>query len=88
MVSLKLILWRHDQKKDGRYPIAIRITKDRKTKYKFTGKAVYEKEWDEVNCKIKRSHENSGRLNAFLRKEIRKVEEIIDNALSLPMESI
>ena len=32
------------KKKDGRYPIAIQITKDRKIKGKFTGKAVYDKE--------------------------------------------
>lgn len=32
MASVKLILWKHDQKADGRFPIAIRITKDRKTR--------------------------------------------------------
>ena len=80
MASIKLILWKHDKKTDGRFPIAIRITKDRKTKYIFTGKYVFEKEWDVENTKVKRSHENSNRLNAFLRKKLREVEEISDNA--------
>lgn len=80
MASVKLILWKHDQKADGRFPIAIRITKDRKTRYVFTGKYVLEKEWDLQNNKVRKSHENSVRLNAFLRKKLSDVEAINDKA--------
>lgn len=80
MATVKLVLWKHDPKKDGTFPIAIRITKDRKTRYIFTEKSVKEKEWDEANHKVKRSHENSVRLNAYLRKKVAEVEAVSDTA--------
>ena len=66
MASIKLLLWKHDQKKDGTYPIAIRITQNRKTRYVFTGKYILEKQWDFALCKVKKAHPNSTRLNNFL----------------------
>ena len=51
MASVKIVFWKHDQKKDGSFPISIRITKDRKTRYIFTGRYVYEKDWDFTNNK-------------------------------------
>jgi len=86
MATVKLILWKHDQKKDGRFPIAIRITKDRKTRYIFTGKYVHEKDWDAKECEVKKSHnqsggeESAGRLNAYLRTKRNEVEGIADKA--------
>lgn len=39
-----------------------------------------EKEWDPQNNKVRKSHENSVRLNAFLRKKLSDVEAINDKA--------
>jgi hypothetical protein len=44
MATVKILLWKHYKKKDNKFPIAIRITKDRKTRYVFTGKYVAEKD--------------------------------------------
>lgn len=80
MASVKIVFWKHDQKKDGSFPISIRITKDRKTRYIFTGRYVYEKDWDFTNNKVKKSHNNSVSFNAFLRKRLSEVEAVIDKA--------
>ncbi|WP_421896449.1 tyrosine-type recombinase/integrase [Marinoscillum sp.] len=80
MASIKAVLRTNKMKKDGTSPIAIRITMDRKTKYVFTGKYILERDWDAVNSKVRKSYENSGRMNSFIRKKIREVEEISDQA--------
>ena len=66
MASIKVILWKHDKKINDTFPIAIRITKNRKTKYIFTGKYIKEKDWDLKNSKVKKSYPNSAYLNNFL----------------------
>ena len=66
MASIKELLWKHDKKKDGTFPIALRITQNRKTRYIFTGKYVFEKDWDAKACKVKKSYPNSTRFNNFL----------------------
>ncbi|MEP0367415.1 MAG: tyrosine-type recombinase/integrase [Cyclobacteriaceae bacterium] len=80
MTSIRAVLRTNKIRKDGTSPIAIRITKSRRTKYVFTGKYILEKDWDSATSKVKKSFENSSRLNAFIRKKIREVEEITDNA--------
>lgn len=66
MATIRTILWKHDPKPDGRLPLAIRITKDRKTSYIFTGEYIHKKDWDERHSTVKKSHANSGRLNRML----------------------
>jgi len=57
------------------YPIAIRITKDRKTTYIFTGQYIDEKYWDKTNRKVKRSHPNSARLNHLILMRLTETSE-------------
>jgi integrase len=65
MASLKVVL-RKKANKDGSYPLAIRITKDRKTSFIYLGKSLKEKDWDAKGQFVKSSHENSKRLNNFI----------------------
>ena len=65
MASVKVVL-RKKQNKDGTYPLALRLTKDRKSTYVYLGKNIKEKEWDSVHHKVKTIHSNSKRLNNFL----------------------
>lgn len=83
MASIKLLLWKHDKKKNETFPIAIRITKDRKTRYIFTGKYIKEKDWDPKNSKVKKSYPNSTYLNNFL---ISKLAEANKTILELEAE--
>lgn len=48
------------------YPIAIRITKDRKASFIFIGQYIDEKFWDKKNRKVKRSHPNATRINHLI----------------------
>jgi len=77
MVSLKAVLRKNKKKKDGKCPIAIRITKDRKTNYIFTGQYILEKDWNTVLGNVKKSHLNSARLNNYLVKELAKANDIL-----------
>lgn len=63
--SVKIVL-RKKQKNNETYPLAIRITKDRKTSFIYTGQYIHEKDWDSDNERVKKSHPNSTRLNHYL----------------------
>jgi len=63
--TVKIVL-RKKQKNNDTYPLAIRITKDRKSSFIHTGYYICEKDWDASNERVKKSHPNSTRLNNFL----------------------
>lgn len=77
MATVKILLWKHYKKKDEKYPIALRITKDRKPRYIFTGKYILEKDWDPILCKVKKSHPNSARLNNYLLKKLAEADDTL-----------
>lgn len=52
------------------FPIAIRITKDRKTTYLFSGQYIDEKYWDKRNSKVRKSHPNAARLNHLISQKL------------------
>lgn len=79
MASIKIVL-RQKQKKDGTYPLAIRITKDRKTSFIHLGSSIQESHWDAGAQRVKKSHPNSVRLNNYL---IKKLAEANDHSLDL-----
>lgn len=81
MATIKVVL-RKKQNKDGTYPLAIRITKDRKSSFIHLGKHIHEKDWDKENQRVKKSHPNSARMNNYL---ITKLAEA--NNLSLELEA-
>lgn len=79
MASVKIIL-RDEQKQDGLYPLAIRITKDRKSSYIYLDYRIRKEDWDAKEHRVKKSHKNSARLNNYLQQ---KLAEATDQALSL-----
>ncbi len=79
MATVKIIL-RKEQKKDGTYPLAIRITKDRKSSYIYLEYSVKECDWDMEKQRVRKSHPNSTRLNNFL---MTKLAEANDKSLEL-----
>ncbi len=80
MASVKIVLRTADIKKDGSCPLAIRIIKDRKPRYVFTGQYVKPKDWNNVDRLVKKSHPNSKRINNLL---IKKLAEANDTILEL-----
>lgn len=77
MLSVKAVLRNHRNPK-GEKPIAIRITKDGKSSYIFTGFYTDEKYWDNRNKELRKSHPNRSRVNNYLNK---KISDIIDIGL-------
>lgn len=74
MASVKIVL-RKKQNKDGTYPLAIRITKDRKSSYIHTGHHINESMWDAKNRRVKKSHPNSQRMNNLLTAKLAEAED-------------
>ena len=82
MANVKLVL-RKETKKDGTSPLAIRITKDRKSSYIYLEYSIKEDDWDVKNQRVKKSHPNSTRLNNYLAT---KVAEALNRSLEIETE--
>jgi len=79
MATIKIVL-REKLNKDGTQPIAIRITKDRKTSFIHLGYSVHKDDWDGTAQQVKKSVKNHVRLNNLL---IKKLSEATDTALQI-----
>lgn len=77
MATIKAVL-RKKANKNGTYPLALRITKDRKTSFIHLGYHLYLKDWDAVEQRVRKSHPNSTRLNNLIAA---KVAEASDKSL-------
>ncbi|WP_194850164.1 site-specific integrase [Nonlabens antarcticus] len=83
MATVRVVL-RKKKNKAGLLPIAIRITKDRKSSYLNTGQYIEEKYWDSINRNVRKSHPNSNVLNNFITT---KVAEANDKVIKSEMNS-
>lgn len=79
MATVKIVL-RQRQSKNGTFPLALRITKDRKTSFIHLGHSLKEEEWDSDKQRVKKGHPNSTRLNNYL---VKKLSEATDKSLEL-----
>ena len=76
--SIKIVL-KKKKLQDGTYPLALRITKDRKSSFTHLGYSLHENEWDDKGQKVKKSHPNSTRLNnLILKKKAELSDKLID----------
>ncbi|SDF12449.1 Site-specific recombinase XerD [Pricia antarctica] len=74
--SIKVTL-RKKANKQGHFPLAVRITKNRKTTYLYTGHYIDVKYWDEGNREVRKSHPNSKRLNNLLIKKLAEANQTL-----------
>jgi len=74
--SFHLYLRRDFQKKNGEYPIYLRITHNRKHKYISTGVSVLEKNWNPEKEVIRKNHRNSKVLNETLRNKLKEAQKV------------
>tara|TARA_R110002033_G_scaffold165923_1_gene204245 strand:- start:7013 stop:8227 length:1215 start_codon:yes stop_codon:yes gene_type:complete len=72
--STKIVLIKK-RNKEGLYPLAIRITKDRRSTYKYIGSYIKLSDWDEKNKLVKSSHPNSIILNKLISSEFKKANK-------------
>ncbi|WP_339882346.1 site-specific integrase [Polaribacter vadi] len=80
MATSTSIVLRMKANSSGKFPLMIRITKDRKTSYMSSGYYIDLKDWDTKKRKVKKSYPNSTRLNNFL---IQKLSEVTSKVLEL-----
>ncbi len=76
MATTKLILFKGKKKVDGKYLLTLRVTHDRKPAYLFF-EWVHEKDWDQTQMRVKKSHPNSQRLNHHILKKLTEANDII-----------
>lgn len=79
MADVKIVL-RQKPNKEGKLPLALRITKDRKSSFIHLGHSLDPADWDDIEKRVKKSHPNSARLNNLIRK---KLFEANDQSLEL-----
>lgn len=69
MAKFQILLYRSNQRKDGSYPVCLRIAKQNKTKYIYLGLSAKEKQWSEETARFKkdkRVNPNHEKFNALL----------------------
>jgi integrase len=66
MSSFTKIILRKKPNKEGLFPLAIRITKDRRSSYHYIGHYISIKDWDNKNTRVRKSHPYADRLNNLL----------------------
>jgi len=70
MSSNTKIVLRKKANKEGEFPLAIRITKNRRSNYHYVGHYINEKFWDIKNGRVKNTHPNALKLNNLLLSEL------------------
>ncbi|SRX52760.1 site-specific integrase [Aequorivita sp. CIP111184] len=70
MSSNTKIVLRKKANKEGEFPLAIRITKNRRSNYHYIGHYINDKFWDLKNCRVKNTHPNALKLNNLLLSEL------------------
>jgi site-specific recombinase XerD len=70
MSSNAKIVLRKKPNTKGQYPLAIRITKNRRSTYQYVGHYIDIEEWDEKNLRVKKSNSNADSLNKLLSQQL------------------
>ncbi len=77
MTSNAKIVVRKKPNKEGLYPLAIRITKNRHSTYHYIGHYIDLKYWDGKNIRVRKSHPNSDRLNLLLSTKLSEANKML-----------
>ena len=80
--SIKPILRKNKTRSDGKAPLYIRVTKNRKTSFRSVGIFVAPQHWDESALRIKKGHPNAARANHALFDLLAKLnDELLGHAV-------
>ena len=77
MASNAKIVLRKKPNSKGLYPLAVRITKNRRSNYHYIGHYIELKYWDAKNIRVKKSHPNSLRLNGLLTTKLSEANKTL-----------
>ena len=76
MASAKILLYKNKKDKTH-YPLALRITKDRKPKYIFLGVSLKESEWDQDKLRVIKTHPHAKRINNLVLKKLAEAGDLL-----------
>ena len=76
MASIKVVIRESKLNERGLAPLYLRLTKHRKATFISLGVYVKPNEWNEKECKVRKSHPNSARLNAYIAQKVAEAEDI------------
>jgi len=76
MAIIKIVLRKNMIRKDKTIPLAIRISENYKTNYKWLGQYVLEKDWDKDAGRVKKTHPNAKKLNNYLLKKLTEANDV------------
>lgn len=74
-ISINLTVLKRKRRKDGKVPVYLRFTHDRKSRYKSTGIAIREKDWNWDRQEVRRTHRDYTHLNIQLGQTLRDITE-------------
>jgi hypothetical protein len=77
MATIKVLLRTHNTLRNGEHPIVLRIIKDRKAKFIFTGQSCPAHLWDHKENKPLKKHPNRFELELFISKKIEQSQKVI-----------
>lgn len=80
MASVKVILRKQKVKLDGSHPLALRVIKDRQSKFIFLGIYLQSSDWNEEEMKVRKTHPNSVRINQLILKKLIEANGILIDA--------
>jgi len=78
--NIKIVRYKSKEKKGGKAPLAIRITKSGDRSYIFLKNFLTEDQWDEESSTVKKNYPNSRRLNILLNNKFSEAEQVILDA--------
>ena len=76
MAIIKIVLRKNMIRKDKTIPLAIRISENYKTNYKWLGQYVVEKYWDKDAGRVKKTHPNAKKLNNYILKKLTEANDV------------
>lgn len=83
-ITFQFVIREDKKDRNGKSPLFLRITRERKISLQSVGLKVHAKEWDKIRRRVNRSHPNSVRFNANLEQTLQKAE---DNLLKTIVEN-
>ncbi len=75
-LTISLTLLKRKKRKDGKIPIYIRLTENRKSRYKSTGIAVKKSEWNANKNKVNTTHRRYKHLNIELETQLNNILDV------------
>lgn len=72
----QLYLWPR-QNSQKKYPVAIRLTENRKSKFIFIGYAIKKEHWNKTSKSIRLSYENYEELDNLIKLKLKEIESIL-----------